>query len=112
MANLAELKCEPCKQGSQPLSGAELSDLLSQVPDWSLVDIRGVKQLQREFRFKTYAEALAFTNALADLAEQHDHHPSILLEWGKVTVNWWTHTVSGLHINDFILAEKTDSHFS
>ena len=42
------------------------------------------------------------------LAEIEDHHPLIILEWGKVTVKWWSHKINGLHKNDFICAAKTD----
>jgi 4a-hydroxytetrahydrobiopterin dehydratase len=45
------------------------------------------------------------------LAEQADHHPAILIKWGKVTVTWWTHVLHGLHLNDFILAARTDRLF-
>jgi 4a-hydroxytetrahydrobiopterin dehydratase len=31
-----------------------------------------------------------------------------MLEWGKVTVTWWTHVIGGLHKNDFIMAAKCD----
>ena len=47
-----------------------------------------------------------------DLAEKEDHHPEILIEWGKVTVTWWSHKIKGLHKNDFIAAAKTDQIFS
>ena len=43
------------------------------------------------------------------MAEAEDHHPLIVLEWGKVTVEWWTHKINGLHRNDFIAAAKTDA---
>ena len=55
---------------------------------------------------------LDFVNKVADLAEEEDHHPEIVLEWGKVTVNWWSHKIKGLHKNDFIAAAKTDALFS
>ena len=45
---------------------------------------------------------------LQELAEEEDHHPAILLEWGRVEVTWWTHKIGGLHKNDFIAAAKTD----
>ena len=51
---------------------------------------------------------VSFANKIADLAEQEDHHPEILIEWGKVTVTWWSHKIKGLHKNDFICAAKTD----
>ena len=64
--------------------------------------------LTRQFKFKNFVQALAFANRVGDLAEQQDHHPAILVEWGRVTVSWWTHVIGGLHQNDFISAAKTD----
>jgi 4a-hydroxytetrahydrobiopterin dehydratase len=69
----------------------------------------GVQQLERVFAFDTFADALQFTDAVGQLAETEGHHPALLTEWGKVTVTWWTHTIGGLHRNDFILAAKTDT---
>jgi 4a-hydroxytetrahydrobiopterin dehydratase len=67
-----------------------------------------IKKLTRVFRFGDFAEALAFTNALGELAEEEDHHPALLTEWGRVTVTWWTHKIKGLHRNDFVMAAKAD----
>jgi 4a-hydroxytetrahydrobiopterin dehydratase len=78
------------------------------VPDWEVVDIDEVKQLVRQYKFSNFIEALEFTSKIGELAEEEDHHPSILTEWGKVTVTWWTHAVGGLHLNDFITAAKSD----
>ena len=71
--------------------------------------VDGIKRLRRAFKFKDFREAMQFTNRVGELAEQEDHHPAILTEWGKVTVTWWTHKIKGLHRNDFIMAAKTDS---
>ena len=60
------------------------------------------------FTFGSFAEALAFTDAVGALAEAEGHHPAILTEWGRVTVTWWTHAIKGLHRNDFIMAARTD----
>ena len=57
---------------------------------------------------KNYAQALELTNKIAAIAEEEDHHPLINLEWGRVTVAWWTHLIKGLHKNDFIMAARTD----
>ena len=48
-----------------------------------------------------------FAQAITVLAEQVDHHPALLIEWGKVSVSWWSHDLGGLNINDFIMAAKT-----
>lgn len=109
--SLAEAKCIPCRKGDPALTDAEMSELLPQVPDWELVAVDGIKRLQRAFKLKNYVEAVAFTNKLAMTAEKEDHHPLIVLEWGRVTVQWWTHVVGGLHQNDFVMAARTDKLF-
>ena len=55
-----------------------------------------------------FAQALKLTTEIAKLAEQEQHHPALLTEWGRTTVTWWTHKIKGLHRNDFIMAAKTD----
>jgi len=45
---------------------------------------------------------------VGEIAEAEDHHPLVVTEWGRVTVQWWTHKIGGLHQNDFIMAAKTD----
>ncbi len=81
------------------------------IPGWQLVVRDGVPRLERIFKFKNYVRALEFTNEVAKIAEEQGHHPLIVLEWGRVTVQWWTHVVKGLHKNDFIMAAKTDERF-
>lgn len=108
MTTLAEGKCIPCRTGDLPLTEPEIVDSLTQIPEWHLVTVDGIPRLQRVFKCKNYAQAVELTNRIAALAEEQDHHPLIVLEWGRVTVQWWTHVVKGLHRNDFIMAAKTD----
>jgi len=105
---LTQMKCVPCRGGEPPVGDAEIADLRKQVPDWQVVEREGIKRLEREFRFKNFAEAMTFTNRVGEIAEAEGHHPAILTEWGKVTITWWTHKIKGLHRNDFIMAAKTD----
>ena len=112
MTALAAGKCIACRRGDPALSEHEISDLLPQIPDWQINEIDGVKRLQRIFKLKNFLEALEFTNRIGGIAEEEDHHPLISTEWGKVTVQWWTHVVGGLHKNDFIMAAKTEILFS
>lgn len=105
---LDEMKCEPCQGGVPTLTDAEIDQYYLQLQLWSVVDKGGVKRLERSFHFKDFAQALAFTNNVGEIAEEQGHHPDILTEWGKVTVSWWTHKIGGLHKNDFIMAAKTD----
>jgi len=108
MINLASGKCIPCRGGEPSLTEVEVADLMFYVPQWKTVEQDGVLRLHRVFKFKNYAQAVEFTNKIAAIAEEQDHHPLIILEWGKVTVQWWTHVAKGLHRNDFIMAAKTD----
>jgi 4a-hydroxytetrahydrobiopterin dehydratase len=109
MVSLAQMNCEAPQRGGPSLGDQEISELHPQVSDWQIAEHDGVKRLVRVYKFKNFVEALAFTNQVGDLAEEQDHHPALLTEWGKVTVTWWTHAVNGLHRNDFIMAAKTDA---
>lgn len=108
---LTEGECEACKADASPIAESDVPELLAALPKWQLLVLSGEKRLERLFVFKNFVEAQAFANKVGDLAEAHDHHPAILLEWGKVTVTWWTHKINGLHRNDFVMAAKTDRLF-
>jgi 4a-hydroxytetrahydrobiopterin dehydratase len=105
---LASQKCVPCRGGVPSQTESEIAELLPNIPDWEVVAQNSILRLQRVFKFKNFAEAIAFTNQIAAIAEAEDHHPLIVIEWGRVTVQWWTHVIKGLHRNDFIMAAKTD----
>ena len=83
-------------------------DLLASRPNWEISVESEVSMLSRQYRFDDFSRALEFTNQVAALAEAEDHHPRIVTEWGAVQVSWWTHTVRGLHYNDFIMAARCD----
>lgn len=108
MTDLSASVCEPCKEGAPLISQEELDALKPKIPEWSVIEVDGVKQLQRVFVFQNFVHALTFANKVGDIAEEHEHHPAILVEWGKATVTWWTHKINGLHKNDVIMAAKTD----
>ncbi len=108
METLIDLKCVACRADAPQVTEAEIAQFQPQVPEWQLLNRGGIPQLERVYKFKNFSDALAFTNRVGELAEAEDHHPAILLEWGRVTVTWWTHTIKGLHRNDFIMAARTD----
>ncbi len=111
MRSLAELNAEAYRKGEPPLSDIEIKELGSLIPDWDVNEVDGIKRLERVFKFKNFVQAIAFTNKVGELAEEYDHHPALLTEWGRVKVTWWTHFVKGLHRNDFIMAAKTEQLF-
>ena len=107
MNELAAKECVPCKGGVSPLGGELLAELQKQLGgDWQVV--RG-HHLEKEFAFKNFKEALAFTNQVGGLAEAQNHHPDIYLAWGKVKVTIWTHKIDGLTESDFVLAAKIEA---
>jgi 4a-hydroxytetrahydrobiopterin dehydratase len=108
MTTLAQMKCTVCRDDEQPLTEDALAELIPQVHEWRVVERDAIQRLQRRFKFRNFAQALAFTNKVGELAEAEDHHPAILTEWGSVTVTWWTHRIKGLHLNDVVMAAKTD----
>ncbi|CAM3615090.1 MULTISPECIES: 4a-hydroxytetrahydrobiopterin dehydratase [Halomonas] len=108
MEKLASLICEPCSKNVPPLSPKEAFTRLKSLSQWQIVEHDGIMKLSRCFKFRDFASALAFTQRVGDIAEQAGHHPVIITEWAKTTVTWWTHTIKGLQLNDFILAARTD----
>jgi len=108
-AKLSTQQCEACHVDAPKVNEEELPQLLSQIPDWVPEVRNGIMMLERIYTFKNYKLAWAFANKVSELAEQEFHHPAILLEWGKVKVTWWSHSIKGLHKNDFICAAKTDA---
>ena len=106
---LANEKCEACRADSPRVTDAQAELLMRELPQWWIIEQDGVPRLQRVFTFKDFAAALAFTNEVGRIAEEAQHHPLIVTEWGRVTVQWWTHAIGGLHRNDFILAARTSA---
>lgn len=107
-SELHQQSCEACQAGAPLVDPKDFPELLRQLSGWEVVSLDGVNQLQRTYTFKNFVDALTFTNKVGALAEEYNHHPEIRTEWGKVTVFWWTHKISGLHKNDFIMAAKSD----
>ena len=111
MTELSQLKCIPCRGGDPMLTDAEITELHPQVSEWQIIEVDDIKRLQRVFKLKDFVAALDFANKIGAIAEEEDHHPMLIVEWGRVTIQWWTHVVKGLHKNDFIMAAKTDELF-
>jgi 4a-hydroxytetrahydrobiopterin dehydratase len=111
MDDLSQLKCIACRGGEPLLTEVQINQLLPQVSEWQVKEVNGEKRLERVYKFKNFVEAISFTDKVGATAEEEDHHPLIITEWGRVTIQWWTHKIRGLHKNDFIMAAKTDKLF-
>jgi 4a-hydroxytetrahydrobiopterin dehydratase len=106
MSELSQKECVPCRGGVPPLPPEEQEALLGHLEaGWELVEQH---HLRREFRFANFVEALRFTNAVGELAEEQGHHPDIHLSWGRVVLEIWTHKIDGLTESDFVWAAKAE----
>ncbi|MEA5594662.1 4a-hydroxytetrahydrobiopterin dehydratase [Rivularia sp. UHCC 0363] len=112
MANLKQQKCDACTGDSPAVTEEEINKFQQEIPQWDVKEENGEKRLERVFKFSDFKSALNFTNKIGEEAENQEHHPALLTEYGKVTVMWWTHAIQGLHRNDFIMAAKTDEIFN
>ena len=106
--NLLKGSCEACRIDAPKVTNSEIESLMPQIPSWSILENDNIKRLVCSFAFLDYDQTVNFANSVTKLAEEEDHHPEIIIEWGKVTVSWWSHKIKGLHMNDFICAAKTD----
>ncbi len=107
MTDLAWRQCKPMPKGAPPLGLEQATELLREIPEWSLT--RSSTTISREFRFKDFHQTMAFVNAVAWVAHQTDHHPDLEVGYNRCTVHFSTHSIGGLSDNDFICAARIDA---
>ncbi|UJJ32120.1 4a-hydroxytetrahydrobiopterin dehydratase [Halopseudomonas maritima] len=108
---MTDLADRPLTQGQPILSLTEVRQQLDALPHWTLNEQAAVPRIERVYRFADFAQALAFVNQVGALAEAQNHHPALLLEWGKVSASWWSHDAGGVHTNDLTMAARTERLF-
>jgi len=84
------------------LSEVEIQELLRREPDWALAG----GMLVRDWQFESFAEAMAFVNQVAALAEKADHHPDIDIRYNKVHLALESHDAGGLTRRDDLLTAE------
>lgn len=87
------------------LSSKEISKSLQELKKWKLE--KG--KLRREYRFKSFEDAVAFMVRSSLEIAKLDHHPEWFNVYNLVRVDLVTHDVNGVSNYDFILAEKLES---
>jgi len=103
---LSDKRCVPCRGRVPAMGTEEAGRLVSQISGWTLEEER--KGIRREFRFRNFAEAMQFARQVGEIAEAEGHHPDLSVGWGYCTVRFQTHSIQGLHENDFIMAAKVN----
>jgi 4a-hydroxytetrahydrobiopterin dehydratase len=86
------------------LTEGELADQLPHIPEWDRVE----NAIRRVFTFENFKSAMVFVNAVAEIAEEADHHPDILVIWNKVTLTYSTHDSGGLTHKDIAGAKRVN----
>ena len=105
-SDLKNQKCQACSGNTPKLDEKQISQHISKLDNWSVNDEQ--KMIYKKFNFKTFKQALDFTNKVGEIANLEGHHPDISLGWGYSLVMLHTHAIQGLSINDFIIAAKID----
>ena len=106
-----ETICEACLPDAEKVESADLVNFFKTTEGWELSDDVDFPQVRKSFKVGDFKKAQEFTNLVGELAEEEGHHPSIILEYGKVTVKWWSHKIQGIHKKDLELSKKTDALF-
>jgi 4a-hydroxytetrahydrobiopterin dehydratase len=86
------------------LSDEQRAEALERLSDWH--EQGGA--ISRTFHFKDFARSIDFVNAVAEMAEESDHHPDIDIRYNKVTITLTTHSAGGLTRSDVELAAGID----
>ena len=108
--SLADNKCVPSRGGTPPFNKKKADEMLGLLEDGWILNRDG--HLEKQYKFKDFARALAFVNKIGAVAESEGHHPDLYLAWGKCRVEIWTHLINGITESDFFLAAKSDRAFN
>ena len=73
--------------------------------DWR----REGQEIVRDWKLADFSAAMRFVNRVAELAEDANHHPDILVHgWNEVRLTLTTHSAGGLTEKDLALAGRID----
>jgi 4a-hydroxytetrahydrobiopterin dehydratase len=87
------------------LSKSEIQERLRTLNGWKLDD----DEIEKEFKFADFKEAMAFVNLVAEAAETANHHPDIEISYNKVEMSLSTHSEGGVTEKDLDLAAKIET---
>ncbi len=86
-------------------SEAEIRTRLKDLPGWESTP----DGIRKTFSRRDFKDAIRLVNAVAELAEEVNHHPDILLfGWNKVTFTLMTHSEKAITEKDIALASRIE----
>lgn len=89
------------------LAASQIAALLAEVPGYQVDEAGAV--ISKDYKFADFYQTIAFVNALAYIANQEDHHPDLVVSYGKCRVSFSTHDAGGVTQNDFICAARVNA---
>ena len=107
MDSLSSQQCSDLSADDRVLEQEDTMRLSQDLdPAWQLSTEE--KSISHSYSFKNYYQTMAFVNVIAQIAHQQDHHPEMTVTYNTCRVEFSTHSVGGLSLNDFICAAKVD----
>ena len=95
------------------LTEHELEEKLKEMaPEWKTgKNEKEVPYIQRVHHASKFMEGIEFVRKVAEAAEKNNHHPDIIINYKRISIRYWTHTVSGVTLADVLMAQKIDPLF-
>ncbi|MDD5349909.1 MAG: 4a-hydroxytetrahydrobiopterin dehydratase [Chthoniobacteraceae bacterium] len=87
------------------IAQSNLKEMMKRIPEWE----SDGTSVERTFEFDDFNQAVDFVDAVAEIADEEEHHPDIDIRWNKVRLVLSTHSEGGLTELDFQVAEKIDT---
>ena len=108
MHDLLSLSCKHYSNEDTKLTETEITSLLTKTTGWTLSQA-DKNIITKDFKFKNYHQTIEFINAVAWIVHQQDHHPEITITYNTCHIEFSTHSINGLSLNDFICAAKINT---
>ena len=99
----------PSAHAHQALTATQIIAKLGQLPSWKLSGDGADVAIERTFQLAGFLETMAFVNAVAYIAQRHNHHPELRVSFNRCSVRWQTHDVHGISQTDFDCAARVDA---
>ena len=108
MTKLHDRPFEPVSDNDNPIEQSIFEQYKEELPGWQWAQYNELNVVEKLYSCDDFEAAMRQAQSVAELAESYDHHPMIIIEWDKTRIRWWTHTIDGVHLNDLVLAAKTE----
>lgn len=91
------------------LTATEIVANLAKLEGWRLNGDGASLAIEKTFHFADYYRTLSFVNAVAFLANAHDHHPDLSVHINRCVVRFSSHDAGGISMADFDCAARVDA---